>query len=142
MHERVNTLIKLYYKALYPINCITRTLFQELDLGIVKQNPWYKSELREHNGSADIMCIDYSSRIQLLDCCENKDITHSNFLPGADYFIRTIFFKHGKVIVRLYCNQNWKYNRRIIDLSDFIIQIHIQDGYAIDCFEKIVFGVI
>jgi hypothetical protein len=113
-----------------------------MDLGIVKQNPWYKSELREHSGSDEVMCIDHSSKIHLLDCCEKDHITHPHFIPGADYFVRTIFFKGGKKIVRLYCNKDWKSDRKIINLIDFITQVNNQDGIAIKLFEKVVFGVV
>lgn len=142
MRERLEVLTKLYYQVLNPLDCIARVLFHELESGIAKQNPWYKSELREHSSSSEVMCIDYSGKIQLLDICDKNEITHPYFIPGTEYFIRTIFFYDGRRYIRLYCNSDWKSDRKKIDLIDFIEQLHRQDDFAIDKFEKVVFGVI
>ena len=144
--NNMKTLIELFYKVLEPGDkCITRILFRDLDLGIVRQNPWSGAENRIHQGQGPISNIDHSAEVILFGFTpEEVKEQHKAFVPNTTLQVRTIFFKDGRKMVRLYNKDvDWKGDRHKIDLIEFLKRTNELDGdYTLQCLEKFMYGVV
>ncbi len=146
--NNLEEMIELFYKTLVPgETCNTRILFRDMDLGIVRQNSFFKKrpDVEYHQGKGPIECIDYSAKILLFGFKEYElKQKHKAFIPETRLSIRTIFFKDGRKMVRLYNNDvEWSGCRQKIDLKDFLIRTNELDGnFTTERFEAFLFGVV
>ena len=145
--NNIDNMIELFYNTLVPgETCNTRILFRDMDLGLVRQSPFFKPpDVQYHQGKGPIDCIDHSAQILLFGFKEFEiKQKHHAFIPGTRLYIRTIFFKDGRKMVRLY-NQDaeWSGDRQKIDLKEFLVRLNELDGnFTMERFEAFLFGVV
>jgi hypothetical protein len=140
--NKLEELCNAFFKTLVPGDrCSSRILFKEMDLGIVKQNIWFNPpEPQIHMGESEISYIDYSAEVLLIGFKpEEVKQKHKAFVPDSKLTVRTLFFKDGRKIVRLYNKTvKWSSDRHKIDLIEFLKRTHDLDDITIPLFEKFV----
>jgi hypothetical protein len=91
-------------------------------------------------GESEISYIDYSAEVLLIGFKpEEVKQKHKAFVPDSKLTVRTLFFKDGRKIVRLYNKTvKWSSDRHKIDLIEFLKRTHDLDDITIPLFEKFV----